>query len=59
MPKPLFVFCFLYQILKIKSLANSVPAAAVIQRGRVLSKWTRYKTQVGSLFDFLNRGLND
>lgn len=35
---------------RIKSLANSVPAAAVIQRGKVLSEWTRHKKQVGCLF---------
>lgn len=38
------------EMSKRKSLANSVPAAAVRQRGRVLSIWTRHKTQVGCLF---------
>lgn len=27
-----------------------MPAAAVIQRGKVLSEWTRHKKQVGCLF---------
>lgn len=30
----------------IRSLANSVPAAAVIQGGKVFSTWTRCKAQV-------------
>jgi len=38
------------EIQERKSLANSVPAAAVRQRGRVLSLWTRYKKQVGGNF---------
>jgi len=47
--KPLFVFVFKI-ISKTKSLANSVPAASVIQIGKVFSIWTGYKKQVGSLF---------
>lgn len=34
----------LVEMSKRKSLANSVPAAAVRQRGKVFSIWTRHKT---------------
>lgn len=46
MSKPFFVFLF-FKKRKTESLANSVPAAAVRQRGKVLSIWTGYKMQVG------------
>ena len=55
MSKLLFVFLQIFVFRETKSLANSVPAAAVRQRGKVLSLWTWSKKQVGGKYSSFSK----